>query len=301
MKPSMLFACILVFNLNVFAQVKNVAMLEPVAVTDDVSVIVKRMIRGELTKSISKEDGFNAFTREDIDKMLKEHNFQESGMVNDEQRLKLGEMTGADYICISKVTKDGDSYYLEAFLIHCETGKIENPATSYVEGGIGSVNKGCQQMANEMVGRTGTTTQQIRETVTAEVTQEPKPEKKVDTNPNNFMIFEVEVNFKKHKFMICDKGFNEEMTYVNAKRQCAALSYGGYSDWRLPTLKESEVLMKNQNEMDNWVEGCPYYWTGTSKNETFQYVMRVNYGSPIQTMAKTSRYTAYARPVRDFK
>ncbi|NME70753.1 hypothetical protein [Flammeovirga aprica] len=134
------------------AQVKKVAMLETITVSEDVGLMVKNMVRGELTKSISMQTGFEAFTRMDIDQMMKEMNFQESGMVSEEGREKLGAMSGADYVCVSKVTRDNQSYYLEGFLIDLQTGRIENPATSYVEGSTYQVNQGCRKMAMELVG-----------------------------------------------------------------------------------------------------------------------------------------------------
>lgn len=135
------------------AQDKKVAMLEPIASSEGVTLMVKGMVRGELTKSLSRAPGFSAFTRVDIDQMMKEINFQESGMVNDEQRRKLGQMSGADYVCISKILKEEKAYYIEASLVHIETGKIHNPGTAFTEGGIKNVNLACQQVAADMVGK----------------------------------------------------------------------------------------------------------------------------------------------------
>ncbi len=154
MRKSILMVSLCV-SISVMAQDKKVAMLETVGMTADISTMVKSMVRGELTKSISLEDGFSAFSRTDIDQMMSEMNFQASGMVSDEQIAKLGEMSGADYVCISKVSKDGQSYYIEASLINIESGKIENPATAFVEGGgMSAVNGACLNIAKELIGKT---------------------------------------------------------------------------------------------------------------------------------------------------
>lgn len=89
------------------------------------------MVRGELRKAIGNQAGYQAFTRTDIDQLMKEHGFQNSGMVSDAQRKKLGEMSGADYICVSTLTKSESQFYLEAYLIEVETGEISNPASQF--------------------------------------------------------------------------------------------------------------------------------------------------------------------------
>lgn len=144
---------IILSSSGIYAQEKKIAMLEPIAMTDEISPMVKNMVRGELTKALSREPGFNAFTRLDIDQMIKEFNFQESGMVNDKQRRKLGKMSGADYVCISKISKEENAYYIEAALVNIVSGEIQNPGTAFAEGGIKNVNLACQEVAADMVGK----------------------------------------------------------------------------------------------------------------------------------------------------
>ena len=142
-------------SLTVFAQQKQVAMLEPVAVAGDVKPIEKSMIRGEMTKAIASQDGYSAFTRVDIDQIMKEHNFQQSGMVDDETRKRIGAMQGVDFVCVTKITKEAGSYYLEATLVNIETGQISSPATQYGElqnGGFGNMRDVCSNLAIELVG-----------------------------------------------------------------------------------------------------------------------------------------------------
>ena len=133
-----IFAAIVILLVTAFslsAQTMKVALLE--TLNGDKSVQVKgiemNMVRGELRKAISNQDGFQAFTRTDIDQLMKEHGFQNSGMVSDSQRKRLGEMSGADYICVSTLTKSATEFYLEAYLIHLETGTMSNPASQYGE------------------------------------------------------------------------------------------------------------------------------------------------------------------------
>jgi hypothetical protein len=267
MKTPILFLLIFVITINLSAQIKKVAMLEPIAKNEGISSMVKDMVRGELTKSISKEDGFHAFSRNEIDQAMTEVNFQESGMVSDEQRIKLGKMELADYVCVSKISKEGSAYYLEAFLMHIESGRIDNPASSYVEGGTANVNIACQNMANELVGKKVTEQTQI---VEKKETKPVEPDKEENTNPNNFVVLEVEVNFESHKFMVCDKDFSEQMKLVEAKKACYNLDYKGYSDWRLPTKAEAEVIQNNLLKFDDLNSNKLGYWTSTRASKQYE-------------------------------
>ena len=161
MKRFFLIGVMLVLSLMASAQPRKVALLEPLNGDKAVPVkgIEKNMVRGELRKALSNQPGIQAFTRTDIDQLMKEHNFQNSGMVSDAQRKKLGEMASADYICVSKVSKSNKEFYLEAFLIDVETGEITNPATQYgqLEGGTyANLLEICQALAQELVGNVGT-------------------------------------------------------------------------------------------------------------------------------------------------
>ncbi|MCT4613867.1 MAG: hypothetical protein N4A49_03215 [Marinifilaceae bacterium] len=153
-KTIILFLTIISF-LTGYAQDKKVAMLSTKALTDNVSKLVLNMIRGELTKSICKENGFTAYTRTDIDKIVEEITFQTEGFIPKAECTKLGKMSGADFICMSKVSREGNAYYIEAALIDLLTGKIENPATGFVETDkISGLNEICKKIAKELIGYT---------------------------------------------------------------------------------------------------------------------------------------------------
>ena len=143
-------------SLTTFAQEKQVAILEPIAMTKEVSTMHRSMVRGEMVKAISRQSGYAAFTRTDIDQIMTEQNFQQSGMVDDATRKRIGAMQGVDYVCVTKITKEGNNYYLEANLVNIETGKISNPATQYGElegGSLSNMLTACEKLAAELVGK----------------------------------------------------------------------------------------------------------------------------------------------------
>lgn len=154
-----------VLSLTAFAQQKQVAILEPIAITKEVSTMHRSMVRGEMVKAIGRQIGYAAFTRTDIDQIMTEQNFQQSGMVDDATRKRLGAMQGVDYVCVTKITKEGNNFYLEASLVNIETGKISNPATQYGElegGSLSNMRAACEKLAAELVGgQEGATTTSI--------------------------------------------------------------------------------------------------------------------------------------------
>ena len=158
MKSLLLFVTLL--PIFAIAQNKKIALLE--TLNGDKAIQVKgiemNMVRGELRKAISNQEGCQAFTRTDIDQLMKEHGFQNSGMVSDAQRKKMGEMSGADYICVSTLTKSESQFYLEAYLIEVETGEISNPASQFgvlQDGTYSNLFQLCQNLAKELFSGVG--------------------------------------------------------------------------------------------------------------------------------------------------
>ena len=153
MRKSLLFLCV-VFAVMVHAQQK-VAILEPLDGEDsEVTSMEKAMIRGELRKAIAKLDGFEPITRTDIDRLLTEQDFQNKGYVSENEIHHIGQMSGADYLCVSTINKSDLQFYLEAYLVDVNTGDILNPASQFgsVENGnISGLYQICRNLVREMV------------------------------------------------------------------------------------------------------------------------------------------------------
>lgn len=165
-------------SLTTVAQVQTIALLEPRAGEGSVSLtpMEKAMVRGELRKAIVNMPGYQAITRADIDQMMKEQNFQRTGMVSDEQIKQMGEMSGADYICVSTLTKSNTEFYIEAYLIHLESGRMSNPASQYGEltnGKFANMLPVCETLAKELLGGTSTQTKQAT-TPTVQTAETPQ-------------------------------------------------------------------------------------------------------------------------------
>ncbi len=138
----------------------KLALLQPRVAegSDACRPIELNMVRGELRKAFGWQSDFQVLTRTDVDEILKEHSFQSSGMVNDEQRKRIGDMTGAQYVCVSTITKDGSQLYIESYLVNIETGEMTNPATQLANvqnGDYTTLQNPCNELAKEMLGELG--------------------------------------------------------------------------------------------------------------------------------------------------
>lgn len=146
-----------VLSLSVGAEQVKLALLQPrVAEGSDACLSIEiNMVRGELRKAFGWQSDFQVLTRTDVDAMLKEHGFQQSGMVADAQRRQVGVMTGAQYICVSNITKYKNQLYIEAYLVDIETGQMTNPASQFANienNDYSQLQTPCNELAKEMLG-----------------------------------------------------------------------------------------------------------------------------------------------------
>jgi len=82
--------------------------------------------------------------------------------------------------------------------------------------------------------------------------------------------------------------FTKRYTWEEAKGYCSGLTFGGYSDWRLPNKSELKKLVtKNQNEgyyiRKEFVKNIQglfnWFWTSTEKNSSYAWLVDFYYGS----------------------
>ena len=156
------FVIILLSVFSMMANAENVklALLQPLTVpgSTECNPMEISMVRGELRKAFGWQSDFQVLTRMDVDAMLKEQGFQRSGMVDDAQRKQVGIMTGAQYICVSSITKYNTQIYIEAYLVDIETGQMTNPASQYINvknEDYSTLPTACGELAKEMLGELG--------------------------------------------------------------------------------------------------------------------------------------------------
>lgn len=126
-----LLAIMLFNHPDAMAQKKKVALLPMLFEgSTQISASEKNLLNSVLRSSFSTSKEYEALTRTDLASILEEYNFQSSGFVDDQQRVEIGRMSGADYICLSRLTKDGLYNYLEVSLIEATSGLISSSASA---------------------------------------------------------------------------------------------------------------------------------------------------------------------------
>lgn len=136
---------------TVSAQNKKVAILETIDKEDNVPYAIEVMVRSNLTKVISSTPGFEGYDRVDMSQIMGEQNFQRTGMVNEDQIKRLGEISGADFILVSEVVKaDEANIFVTAKILNVETARTE--ASDNVLMGIRAqeLQRGCEDLAQKL-------------------------------------------------------------------------------------------------------------------------------------------------------
>ncbi len=141
------------FFILVGAQVKKVAVLEPIVEDGEISAIYKSVLRSKLMNSISDEAvNYEAFTRSDVDAIMREQHFQNSGIVNDETRIRLGNLGGVDYICISKLAEGSGYINIDIMLVDVQSGKVESVANKLISNNLKELEEAALELGKKLVG-----------------------------------------------------------------------------------------------------------------------------------------------------
>jgi len=93
---------------------------------------VHNVLGGELARIISQSEKYTAVDRTNAIQLqlAREHTFQRSGVVSDDQIKRLGSQLGVEYLCITNISVLGQSYYLDMRLVDVETAEIIRTATA---------------------------------------------------------------------------------------------------------------------------------------------------------------------------
>lgn len=168
MKKLFILLLFSVISIMAVGQNKKVAILETVDKEDNVPYAVEIMVRSSLTKAISQTQGYEGYDRVDMSQIMGEQSFQRTGMVNDAQIKRLGELSGADYILVSEAVKfDEKNIYVTAKILNVETAKTEISDNVLMGTSAQEIQKGCETLSKNLFGiKTETKVQQKKPSVT---------------------------------------------------------------------------------------------------------------------------------------
>lgn len=112
----------------------------------------------QLVYGFAKSDNYVAVERTQrfLTQLNKEHNYQRSGQVSDEQIKEIGSQLGVKYVCVAQTSKVFDSYFITSRIIDLTTNEIVNVYNA--EGKSLATSKDvvtvASEIANHLSGRT---------------------------------------------------------------------------------------------------------------------------------------------------
>lgn len=152
-KQILIFLLLAVFSMTTMAQNKRIAILETIDKEDKVSYAIEVMVRSNLTKVISKAEGYEGYDRVNISEIMDEHDFERTGLVSEEQIRQLGAISGVDFILVSEVAKlDESNIIVTAKKLNVISAKIEGSENELMGTTPQEMQHGCESLANRLLG-----------------------------------------------------------------------------------------------------------------------------------------------------
>ncbi len=119
-----------------------VADLEPQNVSSGDSAVIADMLRNELVKT----GAYNIVEKKNMDKLLAEQAFQQTGCTSEECAVKLGKLLNVQRIVVGSFGRLLNKYYISVRVINVETGKIDFGESARGET-VEQIEKGVQELA----------------------------------------------------------------------------------------------------------------------------------------------------------
>ncbi|MBO5873474.1 MAG: hypothetical protein J6Q35_00400 [Rikenellaceae bacterium] len=144
-------AILLATSCSVFAQCRTVAIPEIVDKTGKLPHAVKSMLRNSFSESVNSLPGFSSYDRtSDIDAILDEHLFQQSGLVSESSRKQI-KMTGAKYLLIAEASIFNGQLYVTAKIVDVETARIVSSEDIMMYNHAMGIKQGCKALAQRLL------------------------------------------------------------------------------------------------------------------------------------------------------
>lgn len=132
--------------------VKRVAILNVIDKSNSVTDGVKAIIVNKLSFAIANIPGYEAYDRVDIASIMDEQKFQRTGLVDDSQIKRLGEMTGANYILVTEVAPlDEQQIIITAKILDVESAQVDNETYVRAKIDASELEKECRELAKTLL------------------------------------------------------------------------------------------------------------------------------------------------------
>jgi TolB-like protein len=245
-----LFFC----GLTLFAREKPVvavAVFDTIGgVTADEALVVTELFAAELVSN----GAVQVVDRSSFDKIITEMKFQASDWSDSRKTAALGSAVNAGYIIRGQLMKMGITIYWTASMINVTTAEVLYSAREQVaniEQIYDKLPAFCTQMLNKL----------------------PRTYSPGDRGPGGGIVFLAEGD----SYMECSVILGI-LTWDQAISTARNYRGGGYSDWRLPTKEELNLIYVNLREKNLGGMGDNWHWSSAQTSNYFAWVQRFSDG-----------------------
>jgi hypothetical protein len=139
---------LLLGSVRLQAQKKKVAVFESfgTSITDD----IKQAVADVIQEGIFNSQQYTVVEREQVAGIVKELDFQATGMVDDRQMAQIGKASGADYTCFASITAFGSNFQIACKLLEVETMELKYSKSVRTKKGIDDFGEVLEFIAGEM-------------------------------------------------------------------------------------------------------------------------------------------------------
>ena len=231
----------------------------------------------ELATALSASRNLQVIDRQHTDAIRKEFNIQFSGDVSDAEVKRIGHQLGAQYVVTGSLVDIGNAYRFRVSAINIESAVREGSSSL-------NININDPQVTFLLTGQR--TTPEVT-TPSNSVTY-----KIGDEGPGGGIIFSAENGV----FMECSKSLGNN-SWNDAISVAKNHKGGGFTDWRLPTQDELNLIYVNFKARNLGGFGNGTYWSSSQDNDRNAWIQNLSDGSQT-SVAKSIRFGV--RAVRAF-
>ncbi|MBQ3579531.1 MAG: hypothetical protein II975_00810 [Bacteroidales bacterium] len=193
MKKLLLFVFLLTSAAVIDAQVtKKVAVWDTKCGDNSIKPFQGTMVRGGIETAVGNTPGYEVFDRSAFDIILKEHNFERSGVMSDAEINEMGKLAGVKYVVVPEASVNGDEFYVLVKMLDVETGKVGLVYDAFCTATGQNIHNTCKELGEKMFGdrssnskKNGTLTLDEGKYVGEILNGKPHGHGKMSYNPND--------------------------------------------------------------------------------------------------------------------
>jgi len=159
---------------------------------EDVEDKVLRACYQQLETSLIESNRFKVIEKGQREELLKEQEFQSSGICDEACAVEIGQLVGAEYLMLGEIIGFADLFQVNIKIVNIEKGDVAEKVTDQISGGMRELLNGMEEASREIVRRiaSGSAPQQVmQQTGFPATVQKTYGSVDISTDPKGANIF----------------------------------------------------------------------------------------------------------------